>query len=313
MTKKIEIQKVAVGPGERAEVRIPVGRLPAGNQILMRAQVFRSREEGPSVLLLAGVHGDEINGVEILRRALADKLFDGLLRGTVIVIPIVNVFGFINFSREVPDGKDVNRSFPGNMNGSLAARVARILTKKILPMIDFGVDFHTGGGQHYNYPQVRYTDDDDRAGELARQFAAPFLLAKRPVGRSLRKVAHGMDKPIIVYEGGENHRFDGFAIEKGLTGLRRLLHAQGMLDQSAPPERLISLRNSAWVRASHAGMFQWSKAAGHQVRKGEVIGAIHDPYGADSRLITAPRDGFLLGHNNSPLISPGDALFHLGY
>ena len=139
------------------------------------------------------------------------------------------------------------------------------------------------------------------------------MLAKRPVGRSLRKVAREQEKPILVYEGGETHRFDGFAIEKGLNGLRRLLHAQGMLDGAPPPERLISLHGSAWIRAAHAGLFQWSKCAGHQVRKGEVIGAIHDPYGADSRLVKAPRDGFLLGHTNSPLISPGDALFHVGF
>jgi len=313
MAKPIEIHKTSIAPGEQAQVRIPVGRLPAGNQILMRAQVFRSREEGPSVLLLAGVHGDEINGVEILRRALAGGLFEHLLCGTVIVIPIVNVFGFINFSREVPDGKDVNRSFPGSRKGSLAARVAGILTRQLLPIIDFGVDFHTGGGQHYNYPQVRYTADDPAARRLAQQFAAPFLLAKRPVSRSLRKVASDMGKPILVSEGGENHRFDGFAIEKGLNGLRRLLQAHHMLEHASPAERMISLEGSAWIRASHAGMFQWSKCSGHQVRKGEVIGAIHDPYGDESRHVTAPRDGFLLGHSNTPLVSPGDALFHVGY
>ena len=151
------IHKTEISPGEQAVVKIPVGRLPSGNQIRMEANVYRAQKEGPTVLVMAGVHGDEINGVEIVRRALASGLFEQLQSGSVVAIPLVNVYGFINFSRAVPDGKDVNRSFPGSMKGSLASRVARALTKKVLPQIDFTVDYHTGGDSLHNHPQIRYS------------------------------------------------------------------------------------------------------------------------------------------------------------
>ena len=310
----MEIQNTIIEPGESAVVRIPAGRLPSGNQIQIKAHIFRSDAEGPCVLVLAGVHGDEVNGVEILRRALAQEMFGQLRCGSVIAIPILNVYSFNNFSRQVPDGKDVNRSFPGSRNGSLASRVARTLSKKVLPLIDFGVDFHTGGRNHFNYPQIRYSPGDDLARQLARQFSAPYTLAKKPIARSLRKVAGEMNKAILIYEGGENQRLDEFSIEEGLAGLRRLLHARGLLEHSKDAAaRMGELQHTTWVRASRAGIFQAGRLAGHAVLKGEVIGLISDPYGDDSLPVRAPRDGHLLGHTNAPLISQGDALFHLGY
>jgi predicted deacylase len=307
------IHRTEVPPGDKQIVRLPVGRLPSGNQVLIEAHIFRSAAEGPCALVLAGVHGDEINGVEIVRKALVENVFEQLQRGTIIAIPVLNVYGFINFSREVPDGKDVNRSFPGNTRGSLASRIARALTKKVLPLVDFGVDFHTGGRSHYNYPQIRYTEGNEQARQLARHFGAPYTLAKRPINRSLRKTAGMMGKPILVFEGGENLRFDPYAAEKGLSGLRRLLASQQMLDEEIDSSPSFEFQNSTWIRAARAGMFQWEKYAGEPVRKGEIIGFINDPYGKDSLSVTAPRDGHLLGHNNGPLVSQGDALFHLAY
>ena len=307
------IHRTEVPPGEKQVVRLPVGRLASGNQVLIEAHIFRSLDDGPCVLILAGVHGDEINGVEIVRKALVENIFEQLQRGTIIAIPVLNVYGFINFSREVPDGKDVNRSFPGNMKGSLASRIARALTKKVLPLVDFGIDFHTGGRSHYNYPQIRYTEGNEEARRLARQFGAPYMLAKRPINRSLRKVAEKMGKPILVFEGGENLRFDSFAAAKGLTGLRRLLASQQMLNEESDTPSSVEFQNSTWVRAARAGMFQWRKCSGHPVRKGEILGFIHDPYGKDSLSVRAPRDGHLLSHNNGPLVSQGDALFYLAY
>lgn len=307
------IHRTEVPPGKREVVRLPVGRLASGTQVLIETHIFRSAVEGPTVLVLAGVHGDEINGVEIVRKALVENTFDRLQRGTVIAIPVLNVYGFINFSREVPDGKDVNRSFPGNTGGSLASRIARALTKKVLPVVDFGIDFHTGGRSHYNYPQVRYSEGNEQARQLAQQFGAPYTLAKKPINRSLRKVAGKMGKPILVYEGGENLRFDSYAAAKGLAGLRRLLASQQMLDDEEVLSPSLELQNSSWVRAARAGMFQWRKSAGQPVRKGENIGFINDPYGKDSLPVTAPRNGYLLSHNNGSLVSQGDALFHLAY
>lgn len=310
----LEVHTAQIAPGEHELIRMRVGRLPSNTPIHLYVHVYRSTEPGPTLLVLAGVHGDEINGVEIVRRAVVSGVFEQLQRGTVIAIPLLNIYGFNNFSREVPDGKDVNRSFPGTRNGSLAARVARILSRKILPLVDFGVDFHTGGRSLYNHPQIRYTRGDERAQALARAFAAPVLLAQRPIPKSLRRVAHDAGKPILIFEGGESQRFDGFAIENGLAGLQRLMHAQDMLPEApAPPAQSFHFEKTSWVRAARAGIFRWTKRSGHFVRRGEPLGFLTDPYGQDEVPVIAPKDGFLIGQNNAPVVSQGDALFHLAY
>jgi predicted deacylase len=313
MQEPFVIHNQTIEPGEDRIIQINVGRLPSDTKIHINVHVYRSGEPGPTALILAGVHGDEINGVETVRRLVADRFFERLKRGNAIVIPLLNIYGFINFSREVPDGKDVNRSFPGSQSGSLAARVARTLTKKVLPIIDFGVDFHTGGNSLYNFPQIRYTKGDQQAKEMAEAFAAPFTIVKRPIPKSLRKVASDAKKPVIIYEGGESLRFDGFAIEKGLIGLKRLLHSMDMLDGDFPAEESLHFERSSWLRASRAGLFRWSKRSGHAVLKGEPLGVINDPYGTDEIPIVAKRDGYIIGHNNAPVVSTGDALFHIGY
>ncbi|MCB0570454.1 MAG: succinylglutamate desuccinylase/aspartoacylase family protein [Phaeodactylibacter sp.] len=314
MTQKpFLIHNAEIMPGSHEVVRIPVGWLPSGNVMSIRAHVYRSLEPGPVLLAVAGIHGDEVNGVEIIRRAVTQGLFEGLARGSVIAIPILNVYGFINYSREVPDGKDVNRSFPGNMKGSLASRVARTLTKKILPYADFAVDFHTGGNGTYNYPQIRYSRGDKRAEQMAHVFAPPFVVAKPLIAKSFRKAATDQGKMALVFEGGENLRYDALSIEAGLAGLHRLMYAQNMTEKAPPqPGRCLSLHKASWLRAPRAGMFLWYKCSGDEVRKGETLGVINDPYGEWEKTITAPRDGYLIGHNNAPVVSQGDALFHLG-
>jgi uncharacterized protein len=309
----MNIQNTKIEPGQHQLIRLPVGRLPSDTKIYLNVHVYRSTEPGPVVLVMAGVHGDEINSVEIVRRTIASRMFENLQRGSVIAIPLLNVYGFNNFSRDVPDGKDVNRSFPGSARGSMAARVAHVFTKNILPLTDFGVDFHTGGNNNYNYPQIRYTAGDTRSRELAGAFAAPFTIGSKPIAKSLRKTALTAGKPIIVFEGGENLRFDGFSIEKGLAGIRRLLHAQGMLPEAPPPEASILIENRTWLRAARPGIFRWSKQSGQRVRTGEPLAVINDPYGQDEIPVVATKDSYIIGHNNNPVVGIGDALFHLGW
>ncbi len=307
------INKKNIEPGSQEIIRLNVARLPSGTVISLRIHVFRSEKPGPVALVLGGVHGDEINGVEIVRRTIASGMFENLQCGSVIAIPLLNIYGFINFSRDASEGKDVNRNFPGNTSGSLAARVAGTLTRKILPVIDFGIDFHTGGSARYNYPQIRYTKNDHKAAELAKAFAAPYLIAKPTVAKSLRKVAFGMKKPILVYEGGESLRFDGFSIENGLAGLKRVLHSEGMLDASnAPSQQPIHFDKSSWIRAARSGMFEWFQQSGAKVSAGEPLGVINDPYGEAAVRLFAKKDGYIIGHNNAPVVSEGDALFHIG-
>jgi predicted deacylase len=304
-------------PGQSGTVEVAAGQLPSGNQVSISAHVFRAYKPGPTVLFLAGVHGDEINGVEIVRRCLASKTFDKISAGTVIAIPLLNVYGFNNFSRDVPDGKDVNRSFPGTSTGSLASRIANGLSKNILPHLDLAVDFHTGGRGTYNFPQIRYNAEDTKAEHAAKIFAPPLILAKRAPAKSLRRSAmKNHQLTVLTFEGGENLRYDASSIDVGVAGIHRLLCDQQMMPAKAPEpvKKTIALNQSVWTRAGRAGLFQWSKKSGFPVRKGEVIGIIADPQGvgADKRIIS-PRDGVIIGHANSAVVSQGDALFHIGW
>jgi len=301
-----------VSPGESSEIRFNIGRLPSGTPVHIHAIVHRSTEPGPRVLLLGGVHGDEICGVEIVRHCLGAGFLENLKRGSVISIPLLNIYGFINFSREVPDGKDVNRSFPGNARGSLASRVARTLTRKILPYTDVAMDFHTGGASRYNYPQIRYSEKSEESRKLAEVFAAPFTIPKTEIKGSFRKETMKRSIPTLVYEGGEALRLDGFAIERGVNGLKRVLKHYDMIDDDVPiPASTTVVKASTWVRAPEAGLFRWSKSSGSKIKKGEPIGSINDPYGAKKIVISAPSSGYIIGHNNAPVVNVGDALFHL--
>ena len=304
-------------PGQHGLVELVAGQLPSGNEVSIKAHVYRSFRDGPVLLFLAGVHGDEINGVEILRRAIRQRVFENLIAGTVVAVPLLNVYGFNNFSRDVPDGKDVNRSFPGTATGSLASRIAAGLSKELLSRCDLAVDFHTGGRGLFNYPQIRYTPGDEVAHAAAREFHPPVLVASKAPSKSLRRSAHAsLGLSVLTYEGGENLRYDSRGISEGLAGLRRLLYARDMIrvKPDPPAAEPISVSNSSWVRASRAGLFQWSKRSGYPVRRGEPIGHIFDPHGIKpNKRILSPRDGFIIGHNNAAVVSQGDALFHIGY
>lgn len=313
MSHPIKVYNTVVEAGQNTVVKVPIGRIPSGNLITIKAHVYRGPRPGPCMAVLGGVHGDEVNGVEIVRRSIEERVFEHLYAGSVIAIPLLNVYGFINFSRDVPDGKDINRSFPGNPNGSMASRVASFFTRQILPVIDFGIDFHTGGRNHYNYPQVRYNPDHALSRELALAFGAPFTLASKPIARSLRKTALEVHKAIIVYEGGENLRFDPFAIQQGMIGLRRVMVNRGMLPDAPPASPTELFTRSTWIRASKSGIFHCFQPSGKSIVKGEVIGMINDPFGEESYPIRAKRSGWIIGHSNSPVVTQGDALFHVGY
>lgn len=302
-----------ISPGESVKLELKIARLPSGTRIKMPVYVYRSPNPGPRILLSGGLHGDETNGVEIVRRILRSPYLDDLRCGTVVAVPIMNIFGFLNFSREVPDGKDVNRSFPGRKTGSLASLTAWNLSNKIIPAVDYIVDFHTGGASRVNYPQVRYTPGDQKSMELAALFAAPVMMPSAPIAKSLRWFAGTLGKSVLVYEGGESMRNDEFVIEEGINGTLRLLAGLGMTGHPVTPAGdTYRLTSSTWVRAGKSGMFRPFKSAGDRVETGDVLGVVNDPFNAYESQVLAPKAGILVGHNNISLVHRGDALFHLG-
>lgn len=291
---------------------IPTARLPSGTVIEIPIFSYEATNEGPTLLLMAGMHGDEINGVEIMRRAITKKLYQ-VNAGRVILIPVFNVFGFINFSREVPDGKDVNRSFPGTKNGSLASQFAYFMMQEVVPHIDYGIDFHTGGKLINNYPQVRAMLDDPKNEALANAFAPPFIINSPFRDKSLRKEAGKLGKSILVYEAGESLKLRKPAIDEGLAGMKRVMKHLGMISEApASNKSPITISKSTWSRASRSGLHYAQARNGQFVSKGDVLGVISDPYGEYERKIKATHDCYVLSINNNPVVNRGDALFHTG-
>jgi len=279
----IKINGTTVEPGERTKVKIGVGNLPSGTKIYIESHVFRAQAPGPCVLIVGGVHGDEINGIQIVRKALENRLFENLVCG-------------------------------GSSKGSLASRVARAMTKEILPNADYLIDFHTGGSFRYNHPQVRYTANDKEAEKLANAFAPPILLQKPLIPKSFRKMALEMGVPTLVYEGGEAVRIEGFTIDVGLSGMSRVLKSLKLL-KNAPPAQFEPkhFKKSSWVRSPKAGLFIWTQHSGNSVVKGEPLGTIKDPQGEWSYKVLAPKSGYIVGHSNASVVHVGDALFHFAY
>ena len=299
-------------PGEQVLTRLVVSKLPSGTVIDVPVHVIRAVAPGPVLLLMAGMHGDEVNGIETIRRMVRRELLRPL-RGTIIAIPILNIYGFLNFSRDVPDGKDVNRSFPGSPRGSLASRVAHRFMREIMPLIDYGIDFHTGGAARANFPQLRCVlGADAETDALAAAFGAPFTLhaALRP--GSLREAATGLGKRLIVFETGESLRLDEAGIEEAVAGTLRVLHHLGMGPAVAPPARAgVLCRRHRWLRARFAGIFRAHVANGDYVEKGQIYGSVADPYGERAVRLQAPLSGYVIGLNHMPVVNQGDALLHI--
>jgi len=309
----VEIRGQKVELGENRLIKIEIDRLPTGTAIEIPIYVFNGIEEGPTILLQAGLHGDEVNGIELVRKMLAKNYFN-IKRGCLIVVPLLNVFGFLHFSRDV-HGKDVNRSFPGSKTGSLASRIAYFLMREIVNNINFGIDIHTGANQRSNYPQIRYTPDSKEGKKLADIFNAPYQFASKLIPKSFRKEAHKHNIPIIVYEGGEALRLDKFAIKKGIKGVLNILEYFEMIDirEEKVETITIELSQRKWIRARIAGMFNTRVKNGEQVIKGQTLGYITDTYGEESTIrVKSPHDGYIIAINNFPVISRGEAIFHIG-
>jgi len=312
MPKEILINKQTILPGKNAEVNLNVYRLPTRTIMEIPVHVFRSSHDGPVLLLTAGMHGDETNGIEIIRQLLRGNYFQKLKIGSVLAMPIINIISFLNGSRDLPDGKDLNRCFPGSQSGSLGSRIAFDMMNEVLPQIDYGVDFHTGGAKINNFPQVRCVFNDNKNLELAKLFGSPFILNAPYREKSFRAEAAKKGKTILVYEAGESMRFNKLAIKEGVNGCLRLMNNLGMIDAVVDPCDTKILNDTTWVRANHSGLFRTTKKYGSPVKKNEVIGTLSDPYGEMEEQLKAPDTGYIIGINNQPVIHEGDAVIHIG-
>jgi uncharacterized protein len=297
--------------GGSAFLELEIAKLHTRTPIKIPVIVNRAKKKGPVLLLMAGVHGDEINGVAIVRDIIAKKhhIPDA---GTIICIPVLNVFGYLNQKRFFPDGRDLNRMFPGSAQGSLASQFAYMFRKEIAPLVDYVIDFHTGGASRDNIPQIRCRFTDTKAFELAKVFGTPFIVQSTIISKSVRDTINKMDKTILLFEGGKSKEISQTVIDYGVSGAYNVMKHLGMKKGKADaPAHTVLVKKSKWIRAVHSGMFKPVATNGDRVKKGEVIGIILDPYGEFEKKVKAPSDGHIFCINTAPVINRGNALFHI--
>ena len=297
--------------GKRTVIDLKIAKLHTRTTVNVPVIIEHSKNPGPVVLLLAGIHGDETNGVGIVREIIDLKL-NKPKNGTIICIPVFNIFGYLIQTREFPDGRDLNRMFPGTINGSLASQFAYQFSEKIAPYVDYVIDFHTGGGERDNIAQIRCNKDDAKGLELAKIFNPPMIVHSNTIIKSLRETLHKMGKTVLLFEGGKSKELSPTIINEGVNGTRNVLIHLGLIEGEinvrATP---IFIKKAKWIRASDSGMFKVRVQNGALVKKKEVLGVIQDPFGEFKKMVYAPFNGYVFCINKTPIVNKGDALFHM--
>jgi predicted deacylase len=314
--KVIEVGGISVKAGERQLIQLPIANLYTNTAMNLPVHVVNGRLPGPTMFISAAIHGDELNGVEIIRRLLTQRRFERL-KGCLICVPVINSFGMLQHSRYSPDGRDLNRSFPGSEQGSLTARLCHIFLQQVVKQCDYGIDLHTGAMHRSNLPQIRGNLDDDEIARLASVFGVPVLLNANERDGSLRQVATENQVKVLLYEAGEALRYDEVSIKVGVNGILNVLRALDMIPairrRKPLPDPYVA-RSSRWLRAPDSGSFQPRVRLGDWVNKGDMVGTVFDPTnifsGISTRLI-CPFDGIVIGESRIPLVNEGDALVHL--
>ncbi|UGS23774.1 succinylglutamate desuccinylase/aspartoacylase family protein [Flavobacterium channae] len=313
-SKPLVILKETILAGESKTINMEIAKLHTMNKLKIPIIVERSKLDGPTVLFTACLHGDEINGTEIVRQLIVQKI-NKPKRGTIICIPIINIFGFINKTREFPDGRDLNRMFPGSKTGSLASRFAYYVLKDIIPHVDYAIDFHAGGASRFNAPQIRIVPENPELKELSDVFNAPFTLYSKNISGSFRNSCDKLGVKMLLFEGGKSLDINEEVTTDAIEGTKRFLAHLDMLNPKKKiiikTKKPIYIEKSNWLRAKYSGMFHGMVKIGSFIKKGELIATISDPYGKVEHKMKAPHDGYVINVNDAPIVYQGDAIFHV--
>lgn len=313
MQKTLTINGKTVKPGKGMKVNIPVARLYTHTHMDMPVHVIHGRQEGPRLFVCGAIHGDEIIGTEIIRRLMNLKKVQRL-HGTLIAVPVVNVYAFLQQSRYSPDRRDLNRFFPGSDRGSLTSQLAHKFMEEIVRSSHYGIDLHAGSNHRANLPQIRADIEDPEVLRLAKAFQVPVIINAAARDGSLRQSSAAEGARMLLYEGGEALRFDEESIRAGVRGIVSVMAAIGMLK---PHRRNISriapliADSTTWVRAPASGMLHMETPLGRRVTKNSRIGLIADPFGEQAIDIRSPVSGVVIGRLNLPLVHRGDAIIHI--
>lgn len=313
-TRNFELLGKSVIPGETKTIELNIATLHTMTELKIPIIVSRSIYEGPTLLLIAGLHGDELTGIEIVRQIIRRGI-NYPNCGTIICIPLVNVFGFVNQSRDFPDGRDLNRVFPGSANGSLASRFAYRIMQDVIPMVDYVIDYHAGGRGRFNVPQIRIEPNNKVLDILAQAFSTHFILYSNNIEGSFRAACDKLDKKYLLYEAGKALDINNDVIEEGVQGTIRFLDKLNMLNSNfkakKPERKMVSILGSTWIRAQYSGILHNFIHKGEFVKAGTQLGKITDPYGVIEESIVAPNDGYIICENQAAIVFQGDAVYHI--
>ncbi|WP_395345080.1 succinylglutamate desuccinylase/aspartoacylase family protein [Ningiella sp. W23] len=314
--RALSIAGIEVLPGESKQVELPMPPLYTDTHMSIPVYVQRGKKDGPTLFVSAAIHGDELNGIEIIARLIRNKAIK-TLKGTLIAVPMVNVYGVLNQSRYLPDRRDLNRSFPGSKKGSLAGRIAHLFLNEVVSKCDYGIDLHTGAIHRSNLPQVRANLDDEKTLAMCKAFGLPVMLNSDIRDGSLRQAAADLGVKVLLYEAGQALRYDEFSIRAGLKGIINVMRNIGMLNKSRSKkgheiEPFIA-RQSGWVRAHESGLVHHIAQLGDHVEKGDILAKISDPFGHELGKLLCPAEGIVVGKQNIPLAQEGEAMYHIAY
>ncbi|AWW75080.1 succinylglutamate desuccinylase [Erythrobacter sp. KY5] len=313
--KAFELGGETIAPGTEADIGLPITTMATGYSSQLAVRVLHGAKPGPTVFLSAAIHGDEIVGTAIIQR-IANQLSPEKLSGTLMLVPVANIYGFLTHTRYLPDRRDLNRSFPGNANGSLAGQVANVFFSEVVSRASLGIDIHTAAVHRYNLPQIRIAAGDKKLVELAMAFGPPVIIESPLRDGSLRALAARENVQMLLMETGEALRFDRFSMETGVAGIIRVLAHLGMIEaDDGLTEVAIPARSNKtqWVRSPRGGVTHRMRKSGDAVKKGDLLAAVAGLFGEEPLEILSPTDGIIIGHATLPVVHQGDALFHIAH
>jgi len=307
----LKVGGVSVSRGETHDIHLKVSESYTGDPVTLPVRVVRGAKSGPTVFVSATIHGDELNGMGIIHEMMfGDPL--QIVSGSVILVPVLNIFGFENNDRYMPDRRDLNRSFPGFEQGSLSSRVAWMIYQEIIKRCDYGIDLHTAAAPRTNFPNIRGDLSDANVRRLAKAFGTELMVNGKGPEKSLRRTATQSGCPTIALEAGEPRKIEPAIMEIGLRGVRNVLRDLGMMQGRvvAPPWQM-RVNKAVWVRATMGGILRFHVSPGEPVDAGQPIATNVSVFAEEQNVLQSPVDGIVLGMTTLPTVKPGEPVCHI--
>ena len=302
-----------IQPGEKANLALQMPDLYSCAPLYMPIKVIHGKNAGPCLLVFSTIDGNEMNGLEIVNR-LIESLDGNSINGTIIAVPVMNIYGLTHFPKTMPSGNDLSECFPGKPDGNFGERIAHIFTHELIKKADYCIELDTGALNHNILPQVYCNFDNQKTKQLAKAFQAPVITNVSIEGNNFRQTTESLNIPLLVYQAGEAMRFDENAITLGVNGTINIMRSIDLLPKEEPIAEFspVFSQDEGWIVSHRFGILRTYVELGQTIKKGEKLGTISDPFSADKgEHVKAPKEGIIVGINTTPLIHEGLSIFKI--